>query len=376
MISLSPSTGTILALQSLDALRGQALTSQAHMATGRKIASAKDNGAAYIIATHLSVQKADTDTSGTALRRGQSLVDVATAAAQSIQDILQAMKEKALSLTDTSLDTAARTALSSDLGALAKQVDVAASQGGFNGINLLNSSPQAAQSLGVPVGALTHSGTASVNISRSAGQLDLQLHVTNAQSQTISIDWGDGSTYATSSNTPGSPQSYSTMISHSYGGALQGRTAQLNISTTGTGTYGFQVPAASFTPSDSTLIPIDTSGSTLELAHHAMTASALGISGIDTMTGTQANAAVDAAISTSLSTLAYFGDRQSLLDRLVAENSKRSDALAGAVSDMTDADMAKEAATAKALQAKQALAVQALNIGNAQSGLLLQLFRQ
>jgi flagellin-like hook-associated protein FlgL len=42
---------------------------------------------------------------------------------------------------------------------------------------------------------------------------------------------------------------------------------------------------------------------------------------------------------------------------------------------MTDADMATEAAKATALSTKQALAVQALNIGNAQSGLLLRLFR-
>jgi flagellin-like hook-associated protein FlgL len=214
-----------------------------------------------------------------------------------------------------------------------------------------------------------------VSVSRSAGQLDLQLHVSNATNQSINIDWGDGQSYSTSSSTPGSPQSYSTVISHTYGGALQSRTATLNISATGTGSpVGFQVPAATFTPSDSTLVPIDSFGATLELAHHAMTSSALGLTGIDQMTGANANAVVDSAIASTLQTLAYFGDRQSLIDRLVDENSKRSDALQGAVSQMTDADLGAEAATAKALATKQALAVQALSIGNSQSGLLLRLF--
>ncbi len=346
------------------------------MATGKAVASASDNGAAYIIATNLSRQRADTDTSATALRRGQSVLDVATAAAQSIEDILQQMKAKALSLTDTSLDTASRTAFQTELTALSKEVDDAANQADFNGINLLASSQQPTQSLGTPVGALTGSGSASITVGGAAGQLDLQLHVTNAQSLSVNIDWGDGNSYSTSSNTPGSPQSYSTVISHSYGGSLNSRTASLNISTSGTGSpVGFQVPTASFTPNDSSLIPVSSNGDTLELAHHVLSASALGIDTIGQMSGADANAAVDTAISATVQALDYFGSRSSLVDNLVSENSKRSDALTAAVSNMTDADLGKEAAQDKALQTKQALAVQALNIGNSQSGLLLQLFR-
>lgn len=347
------------------------------MSTGKAIASAKDNGAAYIIATNLSRQRADTDTSGTALRRGQSILDVATAAAQSIEDILQQMKAKALSLTDTSLDTASRNAFTTELSALSQQIDDAASQAGFNGINLLASSQTPAQSLGTPVGALTGSGSASITVGGSAGQLDLQLHVTNTQSLSVNIDWGDGSSYSTSSSTPGSPQSYSTVISHSYGGSLNSRTASLNIATSGTGSpVGFQVPTASFTPNDSSLIPVSSNGDTLELAHHVLSAARLGIDTIGQMTGAQASAAVDNALSATVQALDYFGSRSSLMDKLVTENGKRSDALAAAVSNLTDADLGKEAAQNRALQTKQALAVHALNIGNSQSGLLLQLFRR
>jgi len=376
LIALSPSSGTILALQSLDALQGQALTSQAHMATGKKIASPRDDGAAYIIATNLSLQKADTDTAMTGLLRGRSLVDVASAAAQSIEDTLQQMKAKAVALTDTSLDTASRTALQTDLGALARAIDDTAAQAGFNGINLLDAPTQSAQSLGVPVGTLTPSGTGSVSVGRTAGLLDLQLHVSNATSQAIDIDWGDGSSYVTSSNTPGSPQSYSTDITHTYAGAEQGRTATLGISATGTGSpVGFQVPSATFTPGNTTSIPINAFGATLDLTHQDLSSSGLGLTGIGQMAGAAANAAVDAALSNVLQALGYFGEQSSTIDRLAAANSHRSDALQMAVSGMTDADMSAEAAKAQAIQTRQALAVQALNIGNAQSGLLLQLFK-
>jgi len=366
--------GTILALQSVNALQAQVLTSQAHMATGKKVASGKDDGAAYIIATNLSKEKADNDTALTGLRRGQSLVDVASAAAQSIEDTLQQMKAKALSLTDTSLDTAAKTALQADLGALAKSIDDTVKQASFNGINLLASSNQPSQSLGTPLGALTHSGTASVSVGRNGGLLDLQLHVANATSQNVNIDWGDGSSYSTASNTLGSPQSYSTDITHTYDGALQSRTATLNISMGGGAGSGFQVPAATFTPNDATAIPIDSVGATLDLAHHDLSVNGLGLAGIDQMTGSDASAAVDAALSSTMQALDYYGDRSSLIDRLVDTNMKRSDALQTSISQMTDADLGTEAATAKALQTRQALAVQALNIGNNQSGLLLRLF--
>ncbi len=367
--------GTTLALQSLNALQAKALTSQAHMATGKAVASAKDNGAAYIISTNLSVQKADVDTAMIGLRRGQSLVDVATAAAQSIQDTLQQMKAKAVALTDTSLDTAARTALQTDMGALAKSIDDTAKQAAFNGINLLDTSVLTTQSLGAPVGALTQSGSGSVNVGRDAGLLDVQLHIANATNQTIDIDWGDGSSYHDANATPGVPQSYSTDITHTYDGALLSRTATVSVSASGGTGAGFQLPAASFTPSNTTQVPIDAFGATLDLAHHDMSESGLGLSGIDQMSGAAANTAVDAAMSYATQALTYFGDRQSLIDRLVDTNSHRSDALQASISQMTDADMGKEAATAQSIQTRQALAMQALNIGNAQPGLLLQLFK-
>ena len=49
--------------------------------------------------------------------------------------------------------------------------------------------------------------------------------------------------------------------------------------------------------------------------------------------------------------------------------------LQGGVSNLVDADMAKESAQLQALQAKQQLGVQALSIANASKSQLLNLFK-
>ena len=54
--------------------------------------------------------------------------------------------------------------------------------------------------------------------------------------------------------------------------------------------------------------------------------------------------------------------------------SKQQDTLEGAIGNLVDADMAREAARFQALQVRQQLAVQAMQIANRQPSLLLQLF--
>jgi flagellin len=56
------------------------------------------------------------------LNRGMSAVDVAMSAGQSISDLLIQMKQKALSASDTSLDTASRQAMNQDFVALRDQI--------------------------------------------------------------------------------------------------------------------------------------------------------------------------------------------------------------------------------------------------------------
>jgi flagellin len=70
------------------------------------------------------------------LQRGQSTIDVALAAGDTITDLLGKMKEKALAASDTSLNTASFNALQSDFNSLREQIQKAADNAKFNGVSL------------------------------------------------------------------------------------------------------------------------------------------------------------------------------------------------------------------------------------------------
>jgi flagellin len=74
------------------------------------------------------------------LQRGQSTVDVAISAGETVSDLLLQMKEKTLAAADASLDANSRTALNEDFKALRDQLAKAVSNADFNGINMVKAS--------------------------------------------------------------------------------------------------------------------------------------------------------------------------------------------------------------------------------------------
>jgi flagellin len=67
-------------------------------------------------------------------------VDVSLAAGESVSDLLSQLKEKALSATDKSLTTSARSALNEDFKAIRDQITTVVANAKFNGVNLLDNS--------------------------------------------------------------------------------------------------------------------------------------------------------------------------------------------------------------------------------------------
>tara|TARA_R110002167_G_scaffold319841_1_gene525633 strand:+ start:2616 stop:3440 length:825 start_codon:yes stop_codon:yes gene_type:complete len=176
MTSVNTNVGAMIALQNLNATNTQLETTQSRINTGKKVSSAKDNGAIWAIAQG---QRADIGALGAvkqSLDRGVAAVDVALAAGETVSDLLLQMKEKALAATDGSLKTAARSALNEDFQALRDQIASVTSNAEFNGINLLetgaggfaalaNASGTSTLSVGSEVMAL-----GSTNVSVSATQ--------------------------------------------------------------------------------------------------------------------------------------------------------------------------------------------------------------
>jgi flagellin len=138
--SVNTNTGAMVALQNLNATNRELDTVQSRINTGKKVSSAKDNGAVFAIAQGQRATSNALNAVKDSLQRGISVVDVAIAGGESVSDLLSQMKEKALAAADTSLDTASRTALNEDFKSLRDQIGKAVTNADFNGANMIKAS--------------------------------------------------------------------------------------------------------------------------------------------------------------------------------------------------------------------------------------------
>ena len=136
-LSVNTNIGAMVALQNLNATNMELGQTQNRINTGKKVSSAKDNGAIWAIAQGQRATSQALNAVKDSLNRGTSAIDVAMAGGESVSDLLTQMKEKALAASDTSLDTASRTAMNEDFKALRDQIAKAVANADFNGVNLL-----------------------------------------------------------------------------------------------------------------------------------------------------------------------------------------------------------------------------------------------
>ncbi|RRN66280.1 flagellin [Caulobacter sp. 602-1] len=134
--SINTNSGALIALQNLNSTNAELGSVQQRINTGKKVGSAKDNGAIWAMAKTQSSTSSSLNSVKDSLQRGQSTIDVALAAGDTITDLLGKMKEKALAASDTSLNTASFNALKSDFDSLREQVQKAADNAKFNGVSL------------------------------------------------------------------------------------------------------------------------------------------------------------------------------------------------------------------------------------------------
>ena len=158
MNSVNTNVGAMIALQNLNSTNAELFTTQNRINTGKRVASAKDNGAIWAIAQNQRATSASLNAVRESLQRAQSTVDVAISAGETVSDILLQMKEKALAASDASLDTASRTALNDDFKALRDQLAKAVTNAEFNGVNMVSAS-------GTTIAALANAnGTSKITV--------------------------------------------------------------------------------------------------------------------------------------------------------------------------------------------------------------------
>jgi len=138
--SVNTNMGAMIALQNLQSTNSELSRVQNRISTGKNVSSAKDNGAIWAIAQGQRAEIGALNAVKDSLNRGQSALDVALSAGESVSDLLTQMKEKALAATDSSLTTSARSALNEDFKAIRDQIATVVSNAKFNGVNLIDNS--------------------------------------------------------------------------------------------------------------------------------------------------------------------------------------------------------------------------------------------
>ena len=173
--SVNTNAGALVALQSLNATSSQLQTTENRISTGLKVASATDNGATWAVAQN---EKATIGALGAvqdSLNRGVSVADVAVSAGQTISDLLNQMKAKALAATDSSATSSDITNYANDFTALRNQISKIVSTSDFNGVNMIKTSGTSVMALASASGAVkvtiaaVNLGLGGTNVTLTAG---------------------------------------------------------------------------------------------------------------------------------------------------------------------------------------------------------------
>lgn len=135
--SINTNAGALVALQNLNATSRDLNVTQNRVNTGLKISTAKDNGAIFAIATNQRAEMGALDAVKQSIQRGQSIVDVALAAGETVVAALTEMKSLAVAIEADGTTTSDNyTALKADYDALQAEIDEALKVAEFDGVNL------------------------------------------------------------------------------------------------------------------------------------------------------------------------------------------------------------------------------------------------
>lgn len=137
MNSINTNYGGFVALQNLTETTKALRQTQDRISTGRTINSSRDNGAIWAIAQNLRAGSLSINAVRGSLDRAQSATDVALNAGSAVSDLLLQMKEAALAASDTSLDTASRSALNDQFKVLRDTLKRTVDNADYNGVNMI-----------------------------------------------------------------------------------------------------------------------------------------------------------------------------------------------------------------------------------------------
>ena len=155
MSSILTNQGALVALQTLKATNTNLNKAQNEIATGLRVATAKDNSSSWSIASTMSSDINSLKTLSNSLTSANAMVGTARSAAEGIGDIVKQIQERVVQAQNPDADKAK---LHAEIGQLADTITSMANSAQYNGINLVNAA-----------GGGAADQTLTVSINRSAG---------------------------------------------------------------------------------------------------------------------------------------------------------------------------------------------------------------
>ena len=167
MISVNTNRGAMVALQSLAATQKDLDVTQNRVSTGKKVSSAKDNGAVWAVANKMGSDVSAYDAVVSSNERAQALLDTGISAGESINDLLVKMKEVALAASQTGLSASAQSSYAASFAEYRDQITSIIGNANFDGQNMVGGTPDDAVSIG------DATGTPANNITVAGADLSL-----------------------------------------------------------------------------------------------------------------------------------------------------------------------------------------------------------
>jgi flagellin len=410
MSSILTNTSAMVALQTMKGISANMNKTQSDIATGKSVATAKDNAAVWAISKVM-----DSDVQGfkgisDSLAVGNATLTVARNASESVTKLLTEMKGKIVAAQAENVD---RGKIQTDIVALRAQINSVVGAAQFNGLNLVDGSR-------TTVNVLSSLDRSSTGVTSSNIQVTAQNLSTSAGN---ALTAGGGTlTGATGVGTPpvpsvvtGTPVTLDGFAFQGGAGALAANAptadpgdltelvaGDLIALTVGsvTGRYVVQegdtgdslvsglknaLTANGLSDTDFTLT---LAAGELEVANNTNQAAAISVSatrGTGGLAGLNAInvetqpavalQAIEGMLQTSIDAAASFGSSQNRIEIQREFVGQLTDSLKTGIGAMVDTDMEEASARLQALQVQQQLATQALSIANQQPQGLLSLFR-
>ena len=420
MTSILTNTSAMNALQTLKNTNINLNKTQQEIASGKSIASARDNAAVWAISKVMESDVKGFEQISNSLALGQSTLGVARGAAESVTDLLTEIKQLVVGAQEENVD---REKIQTDIVRLREQIDSIVGAAQFNGLNLLSNTETgttaantAAGSGSVAIlGSLDRAADGTVaarNVDISKEDLGLGAAVTGTTVATtqaidaVSVANNATTDVATLTGTVGAGNTFEVGASNvlnasttaiTYvardGDTLEDVTkklvSELNFNAKLSGrdiTFGYTAGTTAGT-FDITLT--NNTGATLaataagNINRSSTFDGTVGgglslLSRFDVTTDAGAAAAlsgIEDLIQTSIDASAAFGSAEKRIDIQADFVSRLTDSLKAGIGTLVDADMEEASARLQALQVQQQLGVQALSIANQSPQTLLSLFR-